>query len=307
MSLRDWLRESTDDVRERGWDGLGESAYQLYLGAWKRTEWVYDYGQHVYDEEWDLLVVLDACRYDLATEVEDEYDWLSVESSYSVGGASREWIRKTFGDGYRDEVARTAYVTGNPFSDNLLSGAEFALLDEVWERDWDYEAGTIRPNTLTDRAIHHHRERDPERMVVHYMQPHHPFVADPLDGGPSKNNPGEPGKNVWQRIREGEVGPDAAWDAYRENLRYVLDDVERLLENVDAPEVVITSDHGNLFGEWFLYGHENGVLAPALRRVPWCRTSATDTGSVTPTFDESEPTNADDESVQKRLAELGYL
>lgn len=306
MSLTDWLRESADEVREHGVDGLRESLYQLYLGAWKRSSTVYDYGRHVYDEEWDLLVILDACRYDLAKGVESDYDWLTVESSYSVGGASREWMEKTFAD-ERSEMRQTVYVTGNPFSDDLLEDDQFTLLDEVWKHDWDYEAGTIRAEALTNRAIHYHREHDPERMVVHYMQPHHPFIASPLEAGRSKNNPGDSGKNVWRRIREGRVDADDAWDAYRENLRYVLDDVERLLENVDAPEVVVTSDHGNLFGEWLLYGHENGVIAPALRQVPWCRTTATDTGSFDPEVPDDESVDADDEGVQRRLQELGYL
>lgn len=307
MAFTDWVRESVQAVRKDGLDGAYESAYQLYLGAWKRTSHVYDYGQNVYDVDWDLLVVLDACRYDLMLEVESEYDWLTVESRYSVGGASREWIRKTFTSDRHEELGETVYVTGNPFSDDLLNAEQFGLLDEVWKYNWDYEAGTILPDSLTDRAIRHHRERDPNRMIVHYMQPHHPFVADPLDAGTSKNNPDGSGKNVWQRIREGQVDANKAWDAYRETLRYVLNDVERLLENVDAPEVVITADHGNLFGEWGLYGHENGVTAPTLRRVPWCRTSAEDGGSADPEITDETPTDADDEAVQQRLRELGYL
>jgi hypothetical protein len=37
------------------------------------------------------------------------------------------------------------------------------------------------------------------------------------------------------------------WEAYLDNLRYVLDNIEELLQNVDG-KVVISADHGELFG-----------------------------------------------------------
>jgi hypothetical protein len=48
----------------------------------------------------------------------------------------------------------------------------------------------------------------------------------------------------------GDGDEEEIWESYIENLRYVLDHVEVLLENVDAEEVAISADHGNAKGEW---------------------------------------------------------
>jgi hypothetical protein len=157
---------------------------------------------------------------------------------------------------------------------------------------------------MTDRAIEVGRDHDPERMVVHYLQPHHPFIPDPeLDPGQSiENFTEEAWDDIWDRLRHGEVSKERVWNAYRENLRYVLADVELLLENVDAETVVITSDHGNAFGEWGIYGHPMHTPLSCLRTVPWIETTATDTG----TRDPEEHESSVDSDVQDRLRQLGY-
>ncbi|PSQ93930.1 MAG: hypothetical protein BRD53_07610, partial [Bacteroidetes bacterium SW_7_64_58] len=128
---------------------------------------------NVYDREWDVLVVLDACRLDLLEQVEKEYSFVeNTDSIFSVGSASLEWMEKTFREEYRSEVAGTAYVTGNVKSNLAFEGEELYLLDEVWKYSWDEEIGTIRPRPITDRAIRTWRDEHPERMIVHYMQPH---------------------------------------------------------------------------------------------------------------------------------------
>lgn len=64
----------------------------------------------------------------------------------------------------------------------------------------------------------------------------------------------------------------------------VSNDLETLLETVDADRVVVTSDHGNTIGECGTFGH-HGVPLDVLRRVPWVETDATDTGSFEPSID----------------------
>jgi hypothetical protein len=72
---------------------------------------------------------------------------------------------------------------------------------------------------------------------------------------------------------------------------------------------VITADHGELFGEWGLYGHISGILHPSLKRVPWVETTAEDTQSYEPqlTSPRGEARETEDEAVTQRLADLGYM
>ncbi|MFB6192552.1 MAG: hypothetical protein ABEI11_04435 [Haloarculaceae archaeon] len=302
MSVFDWLGETADRVRSDGVDGLRTSAREFRVGVARRAQWLYDSGEPVYERDWDLLVVLDACRFDLFTEVADEYDYVEGYEPYeSPASLSARWMRLTFAPEYDDEVARTVYVNGNPGSaDNAPDPERFLYLDDVWEYAWDDERGTILPEPLTDRAIALGREYDPDRMIVHYMQPHYPMVPEPFE-----ETDGRTGRNVWDVLREGEADRDEVWRRYRGNLQYVMDRLPQLLNNVDAEEVVITADHGNLLGEWGLYGHFGKVPHPALRRVPWARATATDTAEYEPEL--TPPDRSTDRAVETKLRDLGYV
>lgn len=258
----------------------------------------------IYEEEWDLLVVLDGCRYDLFTEIDEEYEFLSdSQPRYSPASSSSEWLEANFDSRYGDEIAETAYVTGNPFTQEVFDGPEFGTLDEVWRYAWDQSQGTIPPRPLTDRAIRLARAESPQRCLVHYMQPHFPALSNPELGGQIDREQNVWINSVWDQLEDGTLERDTLWEAYRQNLRDVLDEVKLLLDNVDAERVVITADHGNGFGEDGIYGHPGGTVHDVLRKVPWVRTSARDSGSHEPATYE----RGGDQSIQEKLSALGYM
>lgn len=308
MTARDWLSRTTSWVQEDGVSGLRRSAYELYLGIWRRIGRVYNYGTPIFETEWDLLIVLDACRADLLFEVADEYEFLSdAQSTYSVGSATAEWMSKTFVDRYAEEMAQTAYVTANPHSSSDLDERDFVLLDEVWQYAWSDDLGTVPPRPVTDRAIQIGREFEPSRMVVHYMQPHHPFVPSPeLNRDIGFDDEAE-WNHVWEMLQAGATTREEVWQGYRENLEYVLDDIAVLLQNVDAERVVITADHANAFGEWGIYGHPKYVPLAAVKEVPWFVTSARDAQTYQPSMEGQETDEPSQEVVTDRLRDLGYM
>ncbi|WP_158854448.1 hypothetical protein [Halorhabdus sp. CUG00001] len=298
MTFRDWATETNERVREDGWRGVKESAYEFYVGLWRNVGKRINYGTPIWDEEWDICLVLDACRWDLIPEVDRPY--LTNDWKYSVASSSGEWIPKTF-DG-RD-TSDVAYVTANPYSKNLLDASSFALLDEVWEYGFDRDLRTIPADVVTDQALTAWAD-DPDRMVVHYMQPHHPFVPNPMDQGlPRQEFDSQPWDNVWHKLRKGEVERDEVWDGYVANLEYVLNHVETLLHNADA-DVLITSDHGNVLGEWGMYAHPDWVPLRSLKRVPWITTRAEDRGDYEPV----DHSTREDERIDRdhQLEALGY-
>lgn len=298
MSLFDWVRESKQRYRERGGEGLRESARELHVGAARRLEWIYDPGEPIWTRDWDLLIVLDAARYDLMTEVVEEYDYVEhLEPFYSAASQSARWMQINFAPEHYERMRETIYVTGNPRTDEHLAEPEsFLQFDDVWKYAWDEDRGTILPGPITDRAIALHREHRPERMIIHYMQPHYPMVPEPFESD----------EKVWNLLRDGKVEREEVWRRYRDNLRYVLDALPTLLNSVDAENAVITADHGNLVGELGLYGHFGRVPHPSLRKVPWARTTATDTGEYVPSVEPPEVDVATDD-VERRLGDLGYL
>ncbi|GAB3701864.1 alkaline phosphatase family protein [Halorubrum pallidum] len=270
------------------------------------------YGTSVFEREWDVLVVLDACRADLLRAVAPDYNFLGpVETVRSVASSSSEWLEKTFEGA--PETAQTAMVTGNTWTERYLEADAFAALDEVWKYAWDDGLGTVPAAAVTDRAIALARERDPDRLVVHYMQPHHPFVPDPLAGDDGLARTGDHSNdgNPWVLLRRGEVDPDRVWDAYEANLRHVLSEVESLASNVDG-RIAITADHGNCFGEWGLYGHPMYTPVPALLSVPWATIDGEDRETREPTLSPPEPlpvsrVHGEGETDRDRLRALGYL
>ena len=310
MGFSDWRARTRDRIEADGAAGARESLHELYAGAWRYLGWHVPRGTNVYDREWDLLVVLDACRVDLLREVASEYPFVGhVGSVGSVGSMSEEWMAKTFTYEYDDEVRETAYVTANVFSAEVLETTPFRLLDEVWRYGWSDEDGTVPPGPVTDRAIAVAREHDPDRLIVHYMQPHHPFLG-PSNPHDSRVDPfgRDGGVTVVDALRRGKVTREAFWTAYRENLRIALDDVSALLSNVDADRVAITADHGDAVGEWGIYDHPAGCLHPVVKNVPWVETTARDTGEYEPTVEAgaADP-DSDGADVQGRLRDLGYL
>lgn len=245
------------------------------------------------EKEWSALVVLDACRLDAMQEVKDEYDFLPEEipSVYSRGTYSKEWLQENFEGKFTTEKAETLHITGNPFTEYVLDEEEWYYLDEVWRTAWDEKTGTILPRSMTDRAIHAGRSESPGRMLVHYMQPHTPYQSLEAEGERDISKYDEFDYNrlkaldseretVWDLLSSSEISRQEAWEAYVDNLRWVLDDVEILLNNLDAERVVLTADHGDLFGEWSLYGHPHYIRVPELVKVPWVEVTADDRGST---------------------------
>lgn len=306
MDIAGWASESVTRIRSDSVRGLKESLRPVYNKSLQGVSHLRESGTPIYDRDWDLLIVVDACRLDLMREVAPKYDYIEDIAEFrSLDSMTRLWMKKNFTPAHADAMANTAYVCGNPFSAEMLDADQFLALDEVWEYVWE-DPGTVPPRAITDRTITAAREHDPDRLIAHYMQPHCPFISRPdLTQGKRVDKFGnQEWDDVWEKLRGGELSHNEVWAGYRENLELALDDVELLLENVDAENVVITSDHGNALGEWLVYGHPPGMPLDCLRVVPWIETTAVDRGTHEPDTEHEADANTDRE---EQLAALGYV
>jgi hypothetical protein len=133
-------------------------------------------------------------------------------------------------------------------------------------------------------------------MMVHYMYPHDPYVLADSDLQPRFDS----------ALKSGTASKTEVWNAYLENLRFVLDEVELLLNNLDRNEVVISADHGEAFGEYGFYRHPPACPIPSVRRVPWTKVDASDEE----TYESRAPAPeraGNTSTVDARLEQLGYL
>lgn len=291
-------------------------------------------GTNVYEKDWEILLLLDTCRVDALREVKEEYDFINeVGEIWSVGSTSKEWVEQTFTNQYANKISKTAYVTGNPFSNTLLGNrqrTEYGTTHGTWlhreftnrfikdelvdietlghmeplwgstGKDAPFERSQ-HPRALTEHTIEAARSGEFDRIITHYMQPHSPYFAS---------------SNEYESLKEFEKAPfeavvsgddsdkERVWEAYLDNLRYVLDDIENLLKNVEG-KVVISADHGELFGKYMHY-HMPGNVHPKLKKVPWVEIEASDKRTIEPNVELGGHAEANEVS-EEQLEALGYI
>ncbi|MCE5184847.1 MAG: sulfatase-like hydrolase/transferase [Planctomycetaceae bacterium] len=136
----------------------------------------------VVNEQWDYLILLDACRYDYFEAAwRDYFSQGRLECRTSVGTCTNEWRDKTFPGFYEDIV----YITANPqicagspvFG--YTAGDHFGFIHEIWRQDWDETHGTVLPEVVSRRALEIIPQYSEKRFIIHYLQPHAPYIKAP--------------------------------------------------------------------------------------------------------------------------------
>ena len=254
------------------------------------------------DVEWDGVVVLDACRWDA---LDAAADW-PFDYARSPGSATDEWLGVVADHGCFEGAV---VATGNVKYEFFDVGA-----DEVahcWETDWDSGLGTVLPEPVLDRAdaflADGHR-----KVVAHVMPPHAPYVARVAETW----LPAYPQTGAWDHAGAADASEDdtpsaqvamaaglididrarasyeaAVESAWKTLVPYVADWIGRDLD------VVVTADHGEVFGGldgYGFYGHPNRCHIRPLVRVPFERFTR-----------PAERADAA-ESVEQKLQALGY-
>jgi len=220
--------------------------------------------QYVNLWDWDVLIVLDACRSDYFKKVNDlkgRFMELEVESCDTL-----TWLTMNFPYKYP-----YVYVSANPFCNSrikvgsFLGGEHFKKVIDVWKWGWDERLMTVPPSRVTRSALPYICK---ERTIVHYIQPHFPSIGRiRITFEAWKPNPLD---TVIEEKTYPRSYPPASLvrEAYEENLRIVLDEVKNnLLPKIPVDrKVVITSDHGELLGEYGYFFHPV-IDDPRIKRI----------------------------------------
>jgi len=260
--------------------------------------------------DWDVLVILDGCR----PEILFQYSLPAGDrqTRYSAGSESWEFMQANFGG---RTLHDTVYVTANPHA-HKLNADIFHDIDTM-DDAWDDTLGTVPPESVTDRAHAAQANHPNKRLIVHYMQPHFPFIGDlgqdidvsAIDTEMAGDRPGGP--NPWTRLKNGDISLEAVSDAYAENHELIAAEMFDLVGGLDG-KIVLTADHANLIGDRGfpipvrLFGHPSNLNHPRLREVPWVEIP----GDERPELVAEEPSGIDpdteDIAVDDRLQALGY-
>lgn len=284
-------------------------------------------GIRVVNRDWDNLIIIDACRWDFFKE----NNWIDgdAEPVISRGSTSGEYLRKNF---LEHDLRDTVYVTANPNAEIVEEG----VFHTVRKTYTDSPAAGWRPQHVFDLAEETYNEFPNKRLIIHFMQPHSPYLgslADELrsevrrefgiqfyhiDKESGEEDLDKNSENVIKDLRSaargGYISHEDLENAYVENLELVLEYTERLVELLDGKSV-ITSDHGELLGnpEWFWfnafgrtkYGHPGNVYVPELRVVPWLEIDSDERRQIV-AEDAIKIDHAHQATIDENLEALGY-
>lgn len=285
----------------------------------------YGSGTKVMDEDWDNLIILDACRssdFEKCSNINGK-----LKSKVSLGSTSREWISKNFDGG---EFHDTVYVGGNPHMEKLTD--EFHHVKKSYSESSDNDFGGEdsipgwHPEAVQDSALDTISEFPNKRLIIHFMQPHDPYlgskakklrndISQEHNLGFRKFNHMKNGEAKYDQnlgdlryaAKEGYISRSQLLEVYRENLSLILDYVNELIGDLDG-KTVISADHGELLGESHFsksYGHPIGVYCSELRIVPWLEVES---GNRREIYSE-EPIGAEEakeKKIKENLEALGY-
>lgn len=264
-------------------------------------------GVEILDEDWDNLVILDACRFDTFRDVGEGLPG-ELEKRESKAGATTEFLRHSF---QSRDLRDTIYVTANPQLHRKREKINASFFKEyhVWKDNWAENVRTVKPEIVTERTLEIAEQYPDKRVISHYIQPHAPYIGPTSKELPSKY------LNFWSSYVAGrfDIDLETAKQAYRENVEIVIPHVERLLNELPG-KTVVTADHGELLGERDSpipvrrYGHFPYTYISELVEVPWLTYQNGDRKNIKAEDESPKQTDTDvsEEIVKERLKDLGY-
>ncbi len=273
-------------------------------------------GFNIMNEDWDMLFILDGCRYDIF-----KCTWNldnTVEKRKSVGSCTPEFLIKTFSDKqYHD----TVYLTANPYV-AMLSEDTFHSIEILLKNEWDEKLGTVPPSAMVEAVMDTREEYPQKRILAHFMQPHFPFIGDQWqeEETASISNMASDGTlshpsdehTIWNKLQFNlaDVSKEDVLKGYQENLELVIDEILDITDDLDG-KLAISSDHGNLIGDRVGplpskgYGHPCQLYSDELVNVPWVEMEIGDRWRISSDPPVESPSLRPDTLID-RLNKLGY-
>ncbi|EMA14315.1 hypothetical protein [Haloarcula marismortui] len=138
-------------------------SYRLRKWVLQRATSMTDADQHqrIAEGNWDVLLVLDACRLDICR---DDVDW-PVEVT-TPANCTPDWLAAAADRGL---FAGKAVLTANPQFKKFEFEAD--SIEHFWQSHWDERCQTVLPGPVLNRVTEH-VSRDSTPVIAHLQQPH---------------------------------------------------------------------------------------------------------------------------------------
>ena len=230
----------------------------------------------IHKNDWATLIILDACRYDKFCEVYSG----KCSAVTSPAGATHVWLQRMFKTYYPCTIY-SGHLGINSLDFEVYgyrARDHFIEVKDVWRDSWDNIIGGSHPQQLNNAVLQDIEKGDFKgKNILWYMQPHFPWLGKtriPLKEFEDR------GVMEWDReaygdLKEGKYDKDFVNKAYTDNIRFVMDYVNEVVDKLKG-KVIITSDHGELLMDKGLpkykqFGHFQDMHSQRkeLREVPW--------------------------------------
>lgn len=212
-----------------------------------------------------LVVVLDACNWRVLLSLRPHWDIRVVRSR---GSCTAEWLERSFTEPLKDVI----YISSNPYTHALKDmQKKFKRIVDLCLICWDKRLQTVRPRTM-NFFVRENIISGKTKIIVHYMQPHAPFLTDSWLNVYSNDYREEylVGEEIYKLAQRNFDARKEFKRAYIKNLQIVITYAESLIKyvkNLDMSfKAVITSDHSEIL---------NGLYNPFMIRkkiwlwIPW--------------------------------------
>lgn len=131
------------------------------------------------EEDWDVLIILDACRYDYFSKHYITYfDRGLLKLAISPASNTYEWCKKVL---ERCDLYDVLYISANPYINSKAKVLDFdarkrfSEIIDCWLYYWDEKLNTVPPETVTKKAKEILKNWK-DRAIIHYIQPHFPSL-----------------------------------------------------------------------------------------------------------------------------------
>jgi hypothetical protein len=264
----------------------------------------YSDGIDIFERDWDVLILLDACRF-------DEFERACTLDGHlskvmSRGSTSSEFVRGNFTN---RALHDTVYISANGHFLWLKDEINASVHRFIGLHKGKYRnaAGglTTCPETVTEHAFQARKRYSNKRLIIHYLQPHQPYL------GPFGKEFISHKGGLISTVQANNLSQKELMKAYRENLEIVLDEVEYITNNFDG-KIVVTADHGEMLGERLPvfpirdFGHFEGVYNEELLAVPWFTTCNGDRPEILSEEPDRQGNEYNSSEVESHLEALGY-
>jgi len=240
----------------------------------------------VHLDDWDTLIVLDACRYDFFKEFHSVYPNIekgNLTKVTSPGNQTPEVLPEIFPDKYDWNV-----ISAHPMITSKDLELTSPTTGEVWKSNNHFkEIQQVKPSGSFDvttpkdvgqTVSNNINKVDNNKTIIWFTQPHQPYI------GKVKLSLGD---EFPTNLFDAEQLSKLLCVAYKYNLLSVLYTVFTL-SGMLSGKTVITSDHGEmLLDDGKTFGHPSGLDNKKLLNVPWLEINSNKTIDHTLLSDEA--------------------